>query len=165
MVISLSYPPLISLHTKSLPDRGVSVLMCLLKQLSTYQGHPATRDTLTSVVNRSACFITAVADHEEQGGHFVGIIRIETHLGSDGQRYGELHDEIVAGAFRHNGIGKALIREALAQARRLRVVELSLQVKPYRKEAIALYERFGFKLVSTADPNVVGSANHYCLKL
>lgn len=165
MVTNLSYPVLIPPHVKSLTRKGVLTLVRLLRHLSPYRRHPIGRDELIRLAERSSCFITAVRDPLNQGGHMIGLIRLEVRQCSDGQRYGELHDEIVGEHFRHNGVGRALVERAIEQARRLKAVRIDLKVKPHRKEAIQHYQSLGFVLISAADPSIEGSTNHYQLAL
>jgi RimJ/RimL family protein N-acetyltransferase len=51
---------------------------------------------------------------------------------------------IVAAAWRRQGIGRALLSEAVEWARQAHVRKLELHVFPHNQAAIALYESFGF---------------------
>jgi RimJ/RimL family protein N-acetyltransferase len=51
---------------------------------------------------------------------------------------------MVAADFRRRGVGRALLDEAVAWARRAGVRKLELHVFPHNEPAIALYESFGF---------------------
>jgi RimJ/RimL family protein N-acetyltransferase len=51
---------------------------------------------------------------------------------------------MVAAAARRQGIGWALLDEAVSWARRVGVHKLELHVFPHNEPAICLYERFGF---------------------
>jgi putative acetyltransferase len=51
---------------------------------------------------------------------------------------------MVAATHRRRGIGTALLRQAVAWARRSGVRKLELHVFPHNEPAIELYERFGF---------------------
>ena len=52
---------------------------------------------------------------------------------------------MVASSHRRRGIGSALLRQAVAWARRSGVHKLELHVFPHNEPAIVLYERFGFE--------------------
>jgi len=52
---------------------------------------------------------------------------------------------MVASSHRRRGIGSALLRQAVAWARRSGVHKLELHVFPHNAPAIELYERFGFE--------------------
>ena len=52
---------------------------------------------------------------------------------------------MVAAERRRKGIGSALLRQAVAWARRAGVRKLELHVFPHNEPAIELYERFGFE--------------------
>jgi RimJ/RimL family protein N-acetyltransferase len=52
---------------------------------------------------------------------------------------------MVAAAHRRRGIGRALLEQAVAWARRVGVRKLELHVFPHNEAAIALYESFGFR--------------------
>jgi RimJ/RimL family protein N-acetyltransferase len=51
----------------------------------------------------------------------------------------------VAAGWRGRGVGTALLREAISQARKAGAHKLALQVWPHNAAAVALYERFGFR--------------------
>jgi RimJ/RimL family protein N-acetyltransferase len=76
----------------------------------------------------------------EAGGAPVGQLGL--HLA----RYGvaDLGMAVAAG-WRGRGVGTALLREAISQARKAGAHKLALQVWPHNAAAIALYERFGFR--------------------
>jgi RimJ/RimL family protein N-acetyltransferase len=52
---------------------------------------------------------------------------------------------MVAASHRRRGVGTALLRQAVAWARRSGVRKLELHVFPHNEAAIELYERFGFE--------------------
>ena len=52
---------------------------------------------------------------------------------------------MVAAERRRKGVGSALLRQAVAWARRAGVRKLELHVFPHNEPAIELYERFGFE--------------------
>ena len=57
---------------------------------------------------------------------------------------------VVAPASRGHGIGRALVEESLLRARRDGASEVALHTSEIMHVALLLYERMGFKLVSTA---------------
>jgi GNAT superfamily N-acetyltransferase len=56
----------------------------------------------------------------------------------------EFHKFFVDAKFRGNGIGRALMREALAAVAGGRRRKILLHTTPYMKHAVAVYESFGF---------------------
>jgi RimJ/RimL family protein N-acetyltransferase len=52
---------------------------------------------------------------------------------------------MVAAGYRRQGIGRALLEQAVEWARSAGVTKLELHVFPHNTAAIALYEQFGFK--------------------
>jgi RimJ/RimL family protein N-acetyltransferase len=52
---------------------------------------------------------------------------------------------MVAASYRRQGIGRALLEEAVAWARRSGISKLELHVFPWNEPAIQLYEGFGFE--------------------
>lgn len=57
----------------------------------------------------------------------------------------EIFDVAVAGAWRRQGVGAALVREALAAARRRGAARALLEVRAGNEAAIRLYHRFRFR--------------------
>ena len=56
----------------------------------------------------------------------------------------ELRKMYLRGEFRGRGLGRRLLDDALAEARRLGFARVVLETASVLKEAIALYERYGF---------------------
>jgi RimJ/RimL family protein N-acetyltransferase len=52
---------------------------------------------------------------------------------------------MVAASHRRQGVGRALLEQAVVWAREVRVAKLELHVFPWNEGAIALYESFGFE--------------------
>lgn len=76
----------------------------------------------------------------ELDGAIVGIIGFRDIAGE-----GEITNVVVDENFRRMGIGKMLVDEALKQADKLGVSDVTLEVRVSNESAIKLYESFGFK--------------------
>lgn len=140
---------------------GAQVLMRLLGQLSPYKDVHQDID-LNRLADQSTCFLLASDLGHNHHGHTVGVARLEVHR-SDGVRYGQVHDVVVATTHQRQGIGKALAKKALEVASGLNLpyVEASIKPKLTRDTAGKMFQSLGFKLIATADPAVPGSANRY----
>jgi RimJ/RimL family protein N-acetyltransferase len=76
----------------------------------------------------------------EAGGELVG------QLGLQVARYGVADlGMLVAAGWRGSGVGAALLRAGIDQARRAGAHKVALQVWPHNRAAIGLYEKFGFE--------------------
>jgi len=64
-------------------------------------------------------------------------------------RRGWVEDVVVDEAFRHRGVGRALVRAALERSREQGVDTLSLTSAAHRTAARALYRSEGFRVVDT----------------
>lgn len=62
-----------------------------------------------------------------------------------GSEYGEIKRMYVRPAYRGLGLGKAMLNRLAEYAREHQVSVLRLETGIYEKEAIGLYERFGFQ--------------------
>lgn len=87
------------------------------------------------------CLIAAVSG-SETGSRLLGFAAA-WFRGEDG----ELGDLAVAPAARRRGIGRRLVEEILAEARRREVARLSLQVRVSNVAARSLYAGVGFSVV------------------
>ncbi len=91
----------------------------------------------------------------EGGGKVVGYImcRIEYGLSMTKRfglaKKGHIISIAVLEEFRSQGIGSALIKEALEEVRKSSGKECYLEVRTTNKGAIELYEKLGFKISST----------------
>jgi ribosomal protein S18 acetylase RimI-like enzyme len=81
----------------------------------------------------------------EEGGELLGAVGLE-HVGEEELLIARLF--VAPSAFRR-GVGTALVRRALAQARGRRV---RVGTAAANLPALALYERFGFRRVGESDP-------------
>ncbi len=145
-----------------LHQHGIEVLASLFHQLSPYRDRPLTAVDFTKLADESACFLVAV-DYARQG-HIVGIARLMVKRDQE-LRYGEIHDVVVDTAYRHHGIGRALVEKLIALARLFHLGMVELTSKPARVAANQLYQKLGFELVEAASPGVAGSTNRYSLLL
>jgi ribosomal protein S18 acetylase RimI-like enzyme len=73
----------------------------------------------------------------------VGTLTLVTYRVSSGLK-GRIEDVIVDSSARGQGVGEALVREAMARANEAQVVMLELTSMPYRESANRLYKRLGF---------------------
>lgn len=141
---------------------GAPALMKLLGQLSPYEDVVHQGIDLNRLADQSTCFLLASDLEHNHRGHTVGVARLEVHR-SDGVRYGQVHDVVVATTHQRQGIGRALAKKAIEVASKLNLpyVEASIKPKPTRDTAGKMFQSLGFKLIATADPAVPGSANRY----
>lgn len=140
----------------------------LFHQLSPYHRRPLEVEDLVRIADQSVFFLTAYdLDHgEELRVHrLVGMTRMVMCSPLGPLQRGEIHDTVVLPGRRRERIGEALTRKVIDQARQLGYGSIELTVKPARTEAVALYEKLGFKLVSAADQTVPGSESLYRLDL
>jgi RimJ/RimL family protein N-acetyltransferase len=76
----------------------------------------------------------------EAGGKLVGQLDLRL------ARYGVADlGMLVAAGWRRQGVGSALMAEAVDRARKAGAHKIALQVWPHNAAALALYERFGFR--------------------
>lgn len=155
-------------YRQELAGSSVEAYVRLLHHLSPYQKRPLQVDDLVQLADRSVFLLTA-----RDSGHgevinvhrLVGIVRLARKPPLGSLRRGELHDTVVTPGRRREHIGEKLTREAIKRAQGLGYGCLELAVKPAREEAIALFEKLGFKLIQAADPRDEGSHNLYRLML
>jgi ribosomal protein S18 acetylase RimI-like enzyme len=89
-----------------------------------------------------SCFWVA-----EYGGAVVGMVGVQK-VGSDTSEIRRLR---VRADLRRRGIGMRLMHEAVSFCQRLGYLKVVLDVRFERGPAIALFEKFGFKLARTRD--------------
>ena len=80
------------------------------------------------------------------GKWMVGIVSLE-HLQEEGRIH--LFHIYVDKEYRRNGIGKKLILKAEEQGKKTKVKALTLNIVSGNSEAVALYEKMGFKLIES----------------
>lgn len=79
----------------------------------------------------------------ESGGEIVGRLSLARESHPASLHVADLGLMVEAGR-RRQGIGRALLEQAVEWAREVGVAKLELHVFPYNEPAIRLYERFGF---------------------
>lgn len=140
----------------------------LLHQLSPYQHHQLGVSDLVQIADQSVFFLAAVdLSHGEciEGSRLLGLTRMIMREPLDDLRRGEIHDTVVLKDRRREHIGEKLTRKAIEQARCLGYRWIELACRPARVEAIRMYQKLGFQLVTPADPNVEGSRHLFRLWL
>ncbi len=77
-------------------------------------------------------------------GRMVGMLTVVWYAAPAGTR-GWIEDVVVDAAYRNRGVGRALVRRAVEEARRAGVDTLTLTSRPSRTAARALYMSEGFE--------------------
>ena len=111
----------------------------LLPQLSERLAVPD-RKTAARIVASAATRQLAAAAEE---GRIVGLLSVALYDVPSGRK-AWIEDVVVDAAWRGRGVGEALVREALALARREGVARVMLTSNATRRAAHRLYERMGF---------------------
>lgn len=110
----------------------------LMPQLSPRLGAPS-REVLRRVAgSETGELLAAVA-----GERIVGVLTLAWYDAPSGRK-AWIEDVVVDAATRGRGIGEALVREALALARREGVARVMLTSNATRRASHRLYERMGF---------------------
>lgn len=122
-------------------DELMSAIERLFPQLST--ARLPTRAEIENVVAAPACTLLVARDAE-----IVGMLTLVVFPTPTGV-HAWIEDVVVDGAMRGRGIGEALTRAGLEQARQLGAHEVNLTSRPSREAANRLYQRIGFQLRST----------------
>jgi len=116
----------------------------LLPQLSS-SAKPLEAYDLESIVNSPATILLMARSGE---GEYVGTLTLVLFRSPSGAR-GWIEDVIVDESQRGNGIGEALVEEAVVLARRANAKTLDLTSNPKREAANRLYKRCGFEQRTT----------------
>ena len=119
-------------------DELLAAIYRLLPQLSEARRLP-TLDQLAETVAGQ----TLLVARDDEDGSIVGTATLVMYRVSSGLK-GRVEDVIVDGSARGQGVGEALVREAMARANEARVLMLGLTSLPYRESANRLYKRLGF---------------------
>ncbi len=120
----------------------VQTLGRLLPQLST--AARVVRERLERVAaDERSRLLMAYSD-----GRAVGMLTVVWYAAPAGTR-GWIEDVVVDAAYRNRGIGRALVRRAVDEARRAGVDTLTLTSRPSRTAARALYLSEGFEPCET----------------
>ena len=116
----------------------VSAFARLIPQLSS-SNPPPTAAQLQEIVSSPATFVfVARVDGRIAGALTLALFRIPTALRA------WIEDVVVDGDVRGAGVGEALNRAALAEAKRQGATTVDLTSRPSREAANRLYQRLGF---------------------
>jgi ribosomal protein S18 acetylase RimI-like enzyme len=122
----------------SVDDELVAAFDRLIPQLST-SAPPPGHDGLAEIVGNGNCVLfTARVDGDIVGGLTLAMYPLPTGLKV------WIDDVVVDTAARGHGVGEALSRAALDEARRRGAKEVDLTSRPKREAANRLYQRMGF---------------------
>ena len=122
----------------SVDDELVAAFDRLIPQLST-SAPPPGREGLADIVGNANCVLfTARVDGDIVGGLTLAMYPLPTGLKA------WIDDVVVDTAARGHGVGEALSRAALDEARRRGAKEVDLTSRPKREAANRLYQRMGF---------------------
>jgi len=89
----------------------------------------------------NAIRLAAVENGEELGVMYLYLIRNDSHK----EPYGLLEDVLVKEKHRKKGVGSALVKEAIAEARRLHCYKVIGTSRLSREGVHAWYEKLGLK--------------------
>ena len=119
-------------------DELVAAFDRLIPQLST-SAPPPGRDGLSTIIDRPDCvlFVARI------DGAIVGSLTLAMYPLPTGRK-AWIDDVVVDGEARGRGVGEALSRAALDEARRRGAKEVDLTSRPTREAANRLYQRLGF---------------------
>lgn len=126
-------------EAKEVTDELVELFQRLMPQLSPSKPAP-TRAELQQIVDSPAVCLLIV----REDGHLVGSLSLAYFRVPTGIR-GWIEDVIVDEQMRGRGIGEALTRFALQQAKALGIRTVDLTSRPAREAANRLYQRIGFQ--------------------
>ena len=123
----------------SVTDELVESFQRLIPQLSS-SSPPPSRDELATIVGSadSRLFLARV------DGRIAGTLTLATYRIPTGLK-AWIEDVVVDDAARGHGVGEALSRVAVDEARRLGAKDVSLSSRPTRESANRLYQRIGFR--------------------
>jgi ribosomal protein S18 acetylase RimI-like enzyme len=110
----------------------------LIPQLSMSAAPPG-RQGLDAIVGNANCVLFLARD----GGDIVGALTLAMYPVPTGLK-AWIEDVVVDAAARGRGVGEALNRAALDEARRRSAKEVDLTSRPTREAANRLYRRLGF---------------------
>ena len=78
------------------------------------------------------------------GGNIIGMISLAVVQMPSGMR-SYLEDLVVDSAYRRRGVATALLEAAIDHARRSGARSLDMTSRPFRRDAIRLYQKMGFR--------------------
>jgi ribosomal protein S18 acetylase RimI-like enzyme len=114
----------------------------LVPQLSSSSA-PLTMAQLREIVDSPATVVFVARDGAAPGGTILGVLTLAVFRIPTGVR-AWIEDVVVDGGARGRGVGEALNRAALDEARRRGAKTVDLTSRPSREEANRLYRRIGF---------------------
>jgi ribosomal protein S18 acetylase RimI-like enzyme len=114
----------------------------LVPQLSSSSA-PLTMAQLREIVDSPATVVFVARDGAALGGTILGVLTLAVFRIPTGVR-AWIEDVVVDGGARGRGVGEALNRAALDEARRRGAKTVDLTSRPSREEANRLYRRIGF---------------------
>jgi len=124
-------------------DDLVAAFARLVPQLSSSSPPPSAAELGEIVGNPNSVLFVACAGADVVGSLTLAFYRIPTGLKS------WIEDVVVDEAGRGRGVGEALNRAALDEARRRGAKDVSLTSRPSREAANRLYQRIGFEARTT----------------
>ncbi len=124
---------------EAVTDDLVEAFDRLIPQLSSSSPPPGRAELEEIVTNPNSALFVARVDGAVVGSLTLAFYRIPTGLKA------WIEDVVVDGAARGLGIGEALNRAALDEARRRGAKDVSLTSRPSREAANRLYQRIGFE--------------------
>ena len=119
-------------------DQLVSAMGRLIPQLSTSNPAPSRTELEEIVSSPATVLFIARVDSRIVGALTLALFRLPTGLRA------WIEDVVVDGDARGSGIGEALNRAALAEAKKRGAITVDLTSRPSRAEANRLYQRLGF---------------------
>jgi ribosomal protein S18 acetylase RimI-like enzyme len=124
-------------------DELVAAFARLIPQLSSSSAPPTAAELSEIVEAADSVLFVARVDGRVVGSLTLAFYRIPTGLKA------WIEDVVVDGDARGNGIGEALSRAALEEARRRGAKNVSLTSRPSRESANRLYQGIGFERYDT----------------
>ena len=122
--------------TEATPEL-VDTIERLLPQLSEARTPPTLEELRQTVADETLLLA------RDDDGRILGTLTLVTYRVASGPK-ARIEDVIVDGDARGQGVGEALVREALRRATELDVRYVELTSMPYREAANRLYRRIGF---------------------
>lgn len=125
-------------------------LLALHEQPPAFGSLPEDEPNLSEIAVRLAqsderCFFGAFQDNQ-----LIGTVRISRYCASNEKHRAHLGGLYVLPAFRRNGCGRSLVRQALSWAANARSIRrVNLTVVTQQKAAICLYQSLGFRIYGT----------------
>ncbi len=118
----------------------------LVPQISSTHPLPTRHDLELMLLGRASSLF--IARHEDFGDEIIGMATLVVYRVPTGLR-GYIEDVVVDEKARRRGVGEALTRICLDQAKEAGCTQVMLTSNPSRIAANQLYQRMGFKLRKT----------------